>query len=290
MTKVLAVLAVVGACAVVVNAQPEKKDTGRPSAPAATPASPARPSQPNDRQPADRKPTDKKPADMKQPEGMPEGAMPPGMTPELMKEMEACMIAAQPGPEHQHLQSMVGTWEGKNKMWMTPDAPPMETTSTARFASTLGGRYIHGDFKGPMPGMGMFEGAALYGYDNVSKKYQVVWVDNMGTGMMIGTGEASPDKKTLTWTMKWNHPTRGEVTFREVDTMISPDEMKLEMYGPHTDGKEFKMMEIVSKRVSKEQPKLHEDSHGGKPGAHHPAVPHTHSSPAPAQNPNPNKK
>jgi hypothetical protein len=236
-----------------VNAQPEKKDTGKPStAPAATPASPAKPAQPGDKKPGDMKP----PADMQ---------MPPGMTPELMKEFEECMKAAQPGPEHAHLQEMVGTWEGKNKMWMAPGTEPMETTSTARFASTLGGRYIHGEFKGPMPGMGEFEGAALYGYDNAAKQFQVVWVDNMGTGMMVGTGALSADKKVMTWTMKWNHPSRGLITFREVDTMISPDEMKLEMYGPHTDGKEFKMMEIVSKRVSKGEPKPGSSGHDSKP-------------------------
>jgi len=262
MQKVLTVLAVVGACAVIANAQPEKKDMGKPSV---TPAA---------------QPGDKKPGDMK----MPEGAMPPGMTPELMKEMEACIVAAQTGPMHEHLQSMVGTWEGKNKMWMTADAPPMETTSTARFASTLGGRFIHGDFTGPMPGMDeKFEGASIYGYDNVSKKFQVCWVDNMGTGMMTGTGELSPDKKVMTWTMKWNHPTRGEVTFREVDTRISDDEHKMEMYGPGLDGKEFKMMEIVSKRTSKAQPSMHADDHA-KSGDHkhddHAKPDHSHSSPA----------
>jgi hypothetical protein len=208
-----------------------------------------------------------KPKAPAQPEPKPgEMQMPPGMTPELMQEMAACMEAAKPGPEHAWLNKMVGTWEGKNKMWMAPGAPAMETTSTARFASTLGGRFIHGDFVGPMPGMGNFEGACLYGYDNAAKEFQVVWVDNMGTGMMIGTGKLSADQKVMTWTMHWNHPTRGKVTFREVDTIISEDEHKMEMYGPHTDGKEFKMMEIISKRVSKEQPSHHGADKGGHGG------------------------
>jgi len=187
-----------------------------------------------------------------QPENKP-GELPSWLTPELMQEMEVCMKAAQPGPEHEWLGKMVGTWEGKNKMWMTPDAPAMETTSTARFVSTLGGRFIHGEFKGPIPGNDeMFEGATLYGYDNAAKEFQVVWVDNMGTGMMFGTGKLSDDRKVMTWTMHWNHPTRGKITFREVDTVISDDEYRMEMYGPDLKGNEYRMMEIISRRVKKD--------------------------------------
>lgn len=267
MTKVLAVLAVVGACAVIVNAQPEKKDTGRPaSSPAATPATPARPAQP----------ADKKPGDMKMPEGMPE------MTPEQMKEMQVYMQAATPGPMHKKLQESVGTWKGTVQMWHEANTPPQSSECTTMVGSIMDGRFIHGEVKGNMMGM-PFNGAFLNGYDNVSKKFQMVWVDNFGTGMMMGTGDLSADGKVLTWTMKFNDPaTQKEMTMREVDTFTGPDTMKLEMYGPGKDGKEFKMMEINYTRTGKGEPAM---SGHGNSDAHHPAVDHSHSSPAAPESP-----
>jgi hypothetical protein len=247
MKKVLAVLAVVGACAALVNAQPEKKkDTGKPAA-----------------APAAAQPGDKKP-DMKMPEGMPE------MTPEQIKEMETYMKAATPGPMHAKLQESVGTWKGSVKMWHEPNTPAQESECTTSIMSMMDGRFIHGEVDGNMMGM-PFTGAFLNGYDNVSKKFQMVWVDNFGTGMMTGTGDLSADGKTLNWTMKWNDPMRGEITMREVDTFTG-DTMKLEMYCPDKAGKEFKMMEINYTRTNKAAPAMK--------GDHGKADDHSHASPA----------
>ena len=45
----------------------------------------------------------------------------------------------------------------------------------------MGGRYLHGMFKGTAMGQ-PFEGASVSGYDNTKKKYFNVWVDSMSTG------------------------------------------------------------------------------------------------------------
>lgn len=188
-------------------------------------------------------PGDKMPADKA-------GGM-PNMTPEMMKEMETYMKAAQPGPMHEKLQKSVGTWAGHVKMWHEANSPAMESEGTMTLVSLMDGRFVHGEYSGDMMGM-PFHGANIMGYDNVSKKFQQTWVDNMGTGMMTGTGEPSADGKKINWTMKYNDPMAGkEVTIRETDTWTSDDTMMLEMWGPGKDGKEMKMMEISYKRTSK---------------------------------------
>jgi len=114
------------------------------------------------------------------------------------------------------------------------------------------GRFTRCEVKGDMPMMGKFEGLGVYGYDNVAKQFQASWVDNMGTGMMTGTGELSKDGKTLTWTMHFNDPMTGKATvMREVDTYTADDALTMEMYGPGPDGKEAKMMEIKCTRKGK---------------------------------------
>jgi len=168
--------------------------------------------------------------------------LPPGMTKE---DMQACMEAGTPGEMHEWLAKGVGTWKGKEQMWMTSQAPVMNAEVTSTVTKLMDGRYTKCDLTGDMGGM-PFHGMAINGYDNVTKKFVASWIDNMGTGIMNGTGELSADKKTLTWTYNYNCPIQKKpVTMREVDTITGPDSMTMDMYtnDPHT-GKEYKMLHI----------------------------------------------
>jgi hypothetical protein len=173
----------------------------------------------------------------------PEMKLPPGWTEEDMK---AFADAATPGKMHEHLNKSVGTWEGKSTMWMSPDSSPMTSDCTSVCEPMMDGKFIKCSMKGPMPGMGMFEGFGIYGFDNVSKKFQCSWLDNMGTGMMNGTGDLSADGKTITWTFNYYCPiAKKQCTMREIETMTSATTKTLEMHGADPkSGKEYKMMVI----------------------------------------------
>lgn len=168
--------------------------------------------------------------------------------PDMQAMMENWTKAMTPGPQHAHLAKSVGTWEGTVKMWMDPSMPPSESKCTTVITSVMGGRYIQGTTNGMM-NMGEasapFEGMGLYGFDNVQKKYQAVWIDNMGTGMMTGVGDLSANGKVLIWTMTMADPMTGQViTSREVDTQIDANTQVMEMFVVGPDGKEFRTMEI----------------------------------------------
>lgn len=168
--------------------------------------------------------------------------LPPGMTKE---DMQACMAAGEKGEMHAWLAKSVGTWKGKEQMWMTAQAPVMNLECINTVTSLMDGRYTQCNLTGDMGGQ-PFHGMAINGYDNVTKKFVASWIDNMGTGIMQGTGELSSDKKTLTWTYNFNCPIQKKmVTMREVDTFTGPDAMTMDMFSndPHT-GKEFKMLHI----------------------------------------------
>jgi len=181
------------------------------------------------------------------PAGMPEMKLPPGWTSEDMK---ACMDAGTPGQMHQQLAKHVGVWNGKTTMWMAPDTEPMKSECITTITPFLDGRFMKCEVKGDMPGMGPFNGFGLYGFDNVTQKYQATWVDNCSTTILQGTGDMSSDNKVMTWTYHYTCPiTKKPVTMREVHTMIGPDSQKQEMYGiDPKSGKEFKMMEIAYTR------------------------------------------
>lgn len=173
------------------------------------------------------------------PEGM---QLPPGWTSDDMK---ACELAGTPGKEHELLARGVGTWNGKCEMWMAAGMPGMKSECVSVVSKVFDGRYIQVDNTGDMMGM-PFHGIGVNGFDNVSQKFVSTWIDNMGTGIMTGTGVMGEGNKTMTWNYTYNCPiTKKPAVMREVDTFNEDGTMTLEMFGadPKT-GKEFKMMRI----------------------------------------------
>ncbi len=175
---------------------------------------------------------------------------PPGMTKE---QMDALVAAGTPGPQHAKLARSVGEWSGTTKSWQGPGAEAAASTCKVTIQPMMDGRYVKCEWKGDMPGMGMFHGFGINGFDNVSQQYVSTWIDNMSTGMMRGTGELSSDGSTMTWNYEFNCPIEKKpVAMREVERWVDADTMVLEMFGPDmSTGKEFKMMEATLKRTSK---------------------------------------
>src|SRR5688500_4796062 len=154
--------------------------------------------------------------------------LPPGWT---EADMMACIAAGTPGEQHKELAKGIGTWNGKNTMWMAPGAPPMTSETKSVVTPVMDGRYIKVEVTGEMPGMGPFHGVGLYGYDNVQQKYVATWIDNHSTGIMTGTGEATPDGKTLTYTYTYTCPvTKKPTKMREVHTSTGDKTATLEMF------------------------------------------------------------
>lgn len=180
-----------------------------------------------------------------QPEGQP--PLPPGWT---EADMQACATAGTPGAQHAQLAKSIGTWTGNTTMWMAPGMEPTQSTCTSTIAGIMDGRFTKCKLEGEMPGMGPFNGFGIYGFDNVAQKYQAVWIDNCGTGIMTGIGELSSDSSTMTWKFSYTCPiTKKLTTMREIDRFTGKDSKTTELFSiDPKSGKEFKMMEIVFTR------------------------------------------
>ena len=156
--------------------------------------------------------------------------------------MQAWQESMTPGPMHEMLASRVGTWKAEVKMWMDPSQPPSTSEATTVCEAMLGGRYFKSTHTGMMMGM-PFEGFEISGYDNVKKEFFNVWIDNMGTGIMVSTGTYDEATKTLTFTGKMTEPMGTEMSVREVITAPDKDHSTFEMY-MDMGGQEVKNMEI----------------------------------------------
>lgn len=150
-----------------------------------------------------------------------------------------------PGKEHKMLASWDGVWSGEITLWMAPDAPPTKSKTTSTNKMLMDGRYQQSTHTGSFDGM-PFNGMSWIAFDNAKKVFISTWIDNMGTGIMIGEGPWDEATKSITIKGKMVDPTTGkDCAFREVFRIVDKDNQVMEMYSTDpVSGKEFKSMEV----------------------------------------------
>ena len=167
---------------------------------------------------------------------------------EMNEEMAAWMALAEPSTEHEFLERLVGTWNAKNRFWMEPDAPPIESTGVSTNEMILGGRFLESEYSGSMMGQ-PFHGFALEGYDVYQEKHTGLWIDSMGTLTMISEGNCDKSGKVLTMIAETRDPMTGlTMKTKGVTTFRSEDEYTYEMWYVG-DGEPVKTMEVTYTRI-----------------------------------------
>ncbi len=161
--------------------------------------------------------------------------------------MTAMMAASSPGAPHAEIAKAAGEWNVASKMWMDPQAPPIDAAGTAKSRMVLGGRYLMEEFKSNFMGM-PYEGLMLQGYDNLKQEYFTIWMDNFSTWPSISTGQIDKDGKFLsTGIMKdistpAGRPSKFLVQGKDKDTSL------FEMFDHTPTGDEYKSFEMLYKR------------------------------------------
>lgn len=166
------------------------------------------------------------------------------MSPEEQQWFDALVKYRTPGEQHAHLAEREGTWNVSGKTWHSADAPADQFDVTSKIKSILDGRYIvekvEGDFLGEK-----FEGVGIFGYDNLTRKYVGIWIDNFGTGIQLMDGTASGDGKIIHWDGEQPNVMIGSYEkTHSIGKEISGDEFVYTSYGPSPDGDEIKQMEM----------------------------------------------
>ncbi len=162
---------------------------------------------------------------------------------------------AKPGDNHKMLQEGTGTWAYHVKWWMSPEAPPSESSGTASVRSVMGGRYVVGDHSGKMQMPGPdgkmadaeFKGMSVEGYDNAKQKFVAAWIDNMGTGIMRMEGTYDEGTKTLTYRAEYEMMPGMKTKLREVIKFTDKDHRTASFF-EERGGNEVKTMEITYTR------------------------------------------
>jgi hypothetical protein len=180
---------------------------------------------------------------------------PPGGAPDAQM-MATMMEMAKPNENHKVLEKELGSWTYKVKWWMSPQAPPMESTGTCSTKSVMDGRYFISEHTGKMSMAGPdgkmmdseFQGIGTEGYDNAKKKYVASWIDNMGTGIMAMEGTYDPGTKTMTYIGEEEPMPGMKVKMRETIKTIDKDNHLMEFFEMRGNA-EVKVMEIAYTRA-----------------------------------------
>ena len=168
------------------------------------------------------------------------------------QEMAAWKKASTPGPQHGEMEKMVGTWDVKATSWMKPGAPPEEWSGTSDARLILDGRYLVEDFSGTMS-MGPYHGHGMLGFNNQTGQWEHVWIDDMGTAMMVSQGKSDAGKTELHST--GTCPLNGErVAMRMVLMSHGDDERTVEMWSTFPGQPEFQSMSLRYTKLPASKP------------------------------------
>ena len=147
----------------------------------------------------------------------------------------------EPGPEHEKLKQMEGTWDAVVK------AGPQESKGKVTYKMEIGGLWLVSDFQGEFEGQ-KFTGKGLDSYDPIRKKYVGVWVDSMSTSPVISEGTFDKDGKVLTMTGEGPGQDGKPTKYKMVSEHKDKDNILWTMFGAGPDGKDAPMMTITYKR------------------------------------------
>ena len=128
-----------------------------------------------------------------------------------------------PGPEHEKLKEMVGTWD------CVMDIGGQKSKATATYKLICGGMWVASDFEGDFGGM-KFQGHGLDGYDQNKKKYVGVWVDSMSSAPMHMEGNYEEGGKLLVMTGESVGAQGQPEKFKGTTEMKNKDHVIFKMY------------------------------------------------------------
>jgi len=133
-----------------------------------------------------------------------------------------------PGEHHKWLDQLVGTWSFESEMG-GEGVPPIKWTGTDTVRS-LGGRWVIGDLKSEVPGMGPMNAVLTLGYKPETGKYQGTWVDSVTDQLWVYDGTLDATGKILTLEAEGPNmmdPTKGNTKYRDVIEIKSADHRTL---------------------------------------------------------------
>jgi hypothetical protein len=155
---------------------------------------------------------------------------------------------AQPGPEHERLAAMAGSWDLEQRMYMPGNDTPMVLTGRSESEMVLGGRFL--EMRTRVAGLS--ESIGYLGFDRRHGVFTTVGFDTLGTYWVSGRGPYDPERGALVLYGEDEDPTAGvNQKFEFVIAQPSPDQLRVEVVflpGSFGNTEPWKAVELIQTR------------------------------------------
>ena len=160
---------------------------------------------------------------------------------------DAASAAPKPGAEHEILRKDAGNWNANVKIWMDPNAPPMEMPATESNHWTCNDLWMVTEFNTPD---GSFSGRGIGGWDSEKKRYVSAWVDSSSMHLTTMVGTYDKNTKIITFTGEAPDPATGKMTkIRATTEYPDANKRRYTHYTTPAGGVETKSLEITYTRA-----------------------------------------
>lgn len=154
-----------------------------------------------------------------------------------------------PGPNHERLNALIGTWTTAIKQWTGPDSEAVELAGTASRRWILDGRFVEERAENETSQGGRYESLGYLGYDRQSELYERFWMSNSWTGMFSERGRYDPESNVIRTEGSELDSASGVVILTTTELKIeSPSRHVLTAYETGIDGVRWKQLEITYSR------------------------------------------
>src|ERR1700685_3699735 len=155
--------------------------------------------------------------------------------------------ATKPGLEQEFLAKRAGEYTRTVKFVAQPNADANASTGTSKISVALGGRFIAEKNNDTVFGRPV-SGTRIYGFNNITKQYEAVWMYTGSTAMIFLTGTSSDGGKTIDFNGMTQNLRGGKVPLHATMRQIDDNQFVVTLMSAGADGKEAAFQETTYTR------------------------------------------
>jgi hypothetical protein len=155
--------------------------------------------------------------------------------------------STQPGAPQASLAKLAGDYTRAITFVGQTGSAAAPSSGTSKFSVVLGGRFLLEESQDTVFGRPV-EGLRIYGYNNATKRYEMIRMYTMSTGMTLMKGTSSDGGKTIEFTGDTQTAGMGQMTLHARLRQIDDDQFVVTMSTAGPDGKDSPFQETTYTR------------------------------------------